>query len=52
MDISYTLLAAVVLSFVIAFVFSMFGQGGGSVYSPLLILLGYSILLSTSTSWC
>jgi hypothetical protein len=28
----------------------MFGQGGGSVYSPLLILLGYSILLSTSTS--
>jgi len=28
----------------------MFGQGGGSVYSPLLILLGYSTLISTSTS--
>jgi len=50
MDINSTLLAAIVFSFLIAFVFSMFGQGGGSVYSPLLILLGYSILLSTSTS--
>ena len=28
----------------------MFGQGGGSVYSPLLILLAYPVLLSTSTS--
>jgi len=28
----------------------MFGQGGGSVYSPLLLLLGYPILLSASTS--
>jgi len=28
----------------------MFGQGGGSVYSPLLILLGFSVLNSTSTS--
>ncbi len=50
MDLSSTLLLAVSLSFVIAFVFSMFGQGGGSVYSPLLILLGYSVLMSTSTS--
>ena len=50
MDANTTLLTAVVLAFVIAFIFSMFGQGGGSVYSPLLILLGYSILLSTSTS--
>ena len=50
MDGNTTLLTAVVLAFVIAFIFSMFGQGGGSVYSPLLILLGYSILLSTSTS--
>jgi len=50
MDINSTLLAAVIFSFLIAFIFSMFGQGGGSVYSPLLILLGYSILLSTSTS--
>lgn len=45
-----TLLAAIIFSFLIALIFSMFGQGGGSVYSPLLILLGYSILLSTSTS--
>jgi uncharacterized membrane protein YfcA len=44
------LIAAVTFAFLIAFVFSMFGQGGGSVYSPLLIMLGYSILLSTSTS--
>ena len=50
MDTNSTLLIAIILSFVIAFVFSMFGQGGGSVYSPLLLLLGYSMLLSTSTS--
>jgi hypothetical protein len=50
MDINSTVLAAVIFAFLIAFVFSMFGQGGGSVYSPLLILLGYTILLSTSTS--
>ncbi len=50
MDINTTLLFAVIFAFLIAFVFSMFGQGGGSVYSPLLILLGYSVLLSTSTS--
>ena len=50
MEINSTLLAAVSFSFLIAFVFSMFGQGGGSVYSPLLIMLSYPILLSTSTS--
>lgn len=50
MDLNLTLLLVVVSVFAIAFVFSMFGQGGGSVYSPLLILLGYPILLSTSTS--
>lgn len=50
MDINSTLLLAVIFVFVIAFVFSMFGQGGGSVYSPLLILLAYPVLLSTSTS--
>jgi len=44
------LLAAIILAFLIALIFSMFGQGGGSVYSPLLLLLGFSILLSTSTS--
>ncbi|MBN2677776.1 MAG: sulfite exporter TauE/SafE family protein [Anaerolineaceae bacterium] len=50
MEINSTMMMAVIFAFVIAFIFSMFGQGGGSVYSPLLILLGYSILLSTSTS--
>jgi len=50
MEINSTLLIAIGLSFAIAFIFSMFGQGGGSVYSPLFILLGFSILLSTSTS--
>jgi uncharacterized membrane protein YfcA len=28
----------------------MFGQGGGSVYTPTLFLLGYATLISTSTS--
>ncbi len=37
MVISSTLIAAVIFAFAIAFIFSMFGQGGGSVYSPLLI---------------
>jgi uncharacterized protein len=50
MDVSTTILLAVFFSFLLAFVFSMFGQGGGSVYSPLLILLGYTVLISTSTS--
>ena len=50
MDINSTLLAAVIFTFLIAFIFSMFGQGGGSVYSPLFLLFGYSILFSTSTS--
>ena len=45
-----TLLLTTIFVFVIAFIFSMFGQGGGSVYSPLLILLAYPVLLSTSTS--
>jgi len=50
MDINSTMIAAVIFAFLIAFIFSMFGQGGGSVYSPMLILLSYSILFSTSTS--
>lgn len=50
MDINVALLLSVIFSFVLAFVFSMFGQGGGSVYSPLLILLGYSVLIASSTS--
>jgi hypothetical protein len=50
MDANTTLLLTITFAFVIAFIFSMFGQGGGSVYSPLLLLLGYAVLLSTSTS--
>ena len=50
MDFNSMLLLAVLFSFLLAFVFSIFGQGGGSVYSPLLILLGYTVLISTSTS--
>ncbi|HPN35551.1 MAG TPA: sulfite exporter TauE/SafE family protein [bacterium] len=50
MDMNSALLLAIFFSFLIAFIFSMFGQGGGSVYSPLLILLGYAVLISTSTS--
>jgi uncharacterized membrane protein YfcA len=50
MDLNATLVAAVIFAFVIAFVFSMFGQGGGSIYSPMLILLGYATVLATSTS--
>lgn len=50
MDINTTLLSAAIFALLIAFLFSMFGQGGGSVYSPMLILLGYATLLATSTS--
>jgi len=48
MDI--VLLYTIIFVFLIAFVFSMVGQGGGSMYSPLLILLGYAVSISTSTS--
>jgi uncharacterized protein len=41
---------ATVSVFLISIVFSMFGQGGGSVYTPTLFLLGYAALVSTSTS--
>lgn len=44
------LLAAVIFVFLIALIFSMFGQGGGSVYTPTLFLLGYAVLISASTS--
>lgn len=45
-----TLGIAVVSVFLIAVVFSMFGQGGGSLYTPTLYLLGYAALVSVSTS--
>ena len=50
MDFDVTLVSIVILAFVIAMVFSMFGQGGGSVYSPMLLLFGYAAILATSTS--
>jgi uncharacterized membrane protein YfcA len=49
MDIT-TLLIAVVAVFLVSIVFSMFGQGGGSLYTPILFLLGYAVLVSISTS--
>jgi len=48
MDI--TLLAAIISVFLISLIFSMFGQGGGSLYTPVLFLLGYAALISISTS--
>ena len=41
---------AVVAVFLISIVFSMFGQGGGSLYTPTLFLLGYATLVAVSTS--
>jgi len=45
-----TLLVAVVAVFLISIIFSMFGQGGGSLYTPILFLLGYAAVVSISTS--
>jgi len=45
-----TLLIAVIAVFLVSIVFSMFGQGGGSLYTPILVLLGYATVISISTS--
>jgi uncharacterized protein len=45
-----TLLVAVLAVFLVSVVFSMFGQGGGSLYTPILVLLGYTAVISISTS--
>lgn len=45
-----TLLIAIIAVFLVAIIFSMFGQGGGSLYTPILFLLGYAALVSISTS--
>jgi len=34
----------------VSVIFAMFGQGGGSIYTPVLVLLGYATLISISTS--
>jgi uncharacterized membrane protein YfcA len=41
---------AVISVLLVSIVFSMFGQGGGSLYTPILFLLGYTALISVSTS--
>ena len=46
----FVLEAAVVSIFLISIVFAMFGQGGGLLYTPTLVLLGYAALVSVSTS--
>jgi uncharacterized membrane protein YfcA len=48
--VDLVLVTAVVSVFLVSVIFSMFGQGGGSVYTPTLFLLGYATLVSTSTS--
>ncbi len=45
-----TLIIAIIAVFLVSIVFSMFGQGGGSLYTPILFLLGYAVLVSISTS--
>jgi uncharacterized protein len=45
-----SLLIIIAIVFAIAFFFSMFGQGGGSIYTPVLFLFGYAVLVSVSTS--
>jgi len=45
-----TLLFAIAAVFFVSIIFSMFGQGGGSLYTPILFLLGYATLTSISTS--
>ncbi len=45
-----TFLVAVFAVFLVSIIFSMFGQGGGSLYTPILVLLGYATVVSISTS--
>ncbi len=45
-----TLLIAVIAVFLVSIIFSMFGQGGGSLYTPILFLIGYATIVSISTS--
>nr|WP_320161690.1 sulfite exporter TauE/SafE family protein [uncultured Methanoregula sp.] len=45
-----TLLIAIAAVFIVSIIFSMFGQGGGSLYTPILYLLGFAALTSISTS--
>jgi uncharacterized protein len=44
------LVAAVVLVLAVSVVFSMFGLGGGVLYTPILLLLGFAVSASVSTA--
>lgn len=45
-----TLVAEFLVVLVISLVFSMFGKGGGSLYTPILILFGLAVSTAVSTS--
>jgi uncharacterized membrane protein YfcA len=45
-----TLIAEFLVVLVISLVFSMFGKGGGSLYTPILILFGLAVSAAVSTS--
>ncbi|MFI5449983.1 MAG: sulfite exporter TauE/SafE family protein [Candidatus Bathyarchaeia archaeon] len=45
-----TLVAEFLVVLVISLVFSMFGKGGGSLYTPILILFGLAVSAAVSTS--
>lgn len=45
-----SLLAAFVAILVISLVFSMFGRGGGSLYTPVLVMLGMDVRTAISTA--
>ena len=45
-----TLIAEFLVVLVISLVFSMFGKGGGSLYTPILILFGLTVSAAVSTS--
>ena len=48
MDVSFVIALASV--FLVSLIFSMFGLGGGSLNTPILVLLGYATLVSVSAS--
>ena len=45
-----SLLIAFLAMLAISVVFSMFGKGGGSLYTPVLVMLGYGVSVAISTS--
>jgi len=45
-----TIIYAVAAIFIVSAIFSMFGKGGGSLYTPVLVMLGLSVSSAISTS--